>query len=193
MVHAAHRLLVIAVVLIPLCAGAAQTLPKQRIDALFRPLVASGSPGFAVMVIKNGKSAFEQGYGSADLQAKTPITSSTDFRLASVTKQFTAMAIMLLARDSKLSYEDTLERFFPEFPAYGRSITVRQLLTHTSGLPDYEDIYEQKFRGASAETIPQITDDEVLKLLEQQSAGIFAPGTRWRYSNSGYAVLSRIV
>lgn len=187
--------------------GVAESLPKQ-VDALLRPLLSStqqsntatvgdaspnGSPGFAVLVMKNGQVALKQGYGLGDLQAKTPVTSSTNFRLASFTKQFTAMAIMLLVHDGKISYDDKLERFFPEFPAYGRSITIRQLLTHTSGLPDYEDIYEEKFPGVAAAAIPQITDDGVLKLLEQQTKGMFAPGTQWHYSNSGYAVLARVV
>src|SRR5215472_368864 len=208
MFQVADKLLVaIAVVLILTGVGVAEGF-SQQVDALFAPLVSppqqskstivgdpgpNGSPGFAVLVMTNGRVAVKQGYGLADLQAKTPVTSSTNFRLASFTKQFTAMAIMLLAHDGKLSYEDKLERFFPEFPAYGRSITIRQLLTHTSGLPDYEDIYEEKFPGVTAGAIPQITDDGVLKLLEQQTKGMFAPGTQWHYSNSGYAVLARIV
>lgn len=183
----------IAAVLILVHSDVAETVPTQRVDALFRPLVTNGSPGFAVLVIKNGRAVFEQGYGLAELRAKTPITASTNFRLASVTKQFTATAIMLLAHDGKLSYDDKLGQIFPEFPAYGRSITIRELLTHTSGLPDYEDIYGQKFQGVSDDTIPQITDDGVLKLLEEQTKGMFAPGTQWHYSNSGYAVLARIV
>lgn len=208
MFQAANKFLVaIALVLILLNVGFAESFPKQ-VDALFRPLLSppqqpttttgrdpgtNGSPGFAVLVMKNGRVALKHGYGLADLQTKTPITSSTNFRLASFTKQFTAMAIMLLAHDGKLSYDDKLERFFPEFAAYGRSITIRQLLTHTSGLPDYEDIYEEKFPGVATGAIPQITDDGVLKLLEQQTKGMFAPGTQWHYSNSGYAVLARIV
>jgi CubicO group peptidase (beta-lactamase class C family) len=194
MFQAANKLLgLVAVVLILTSVGRTEGFPKQQVDALFRPLVTNSSPGFAVLVLKNGRVALREGYGLADLQVKTPVTSSTNFRLASVTKQFTATAIMLLVHDGKLSYDDKLERFFPEFPAYGRSITIRQLLTHTSGLPDYEDIYEQKFPGVAAAAIPQITDDQVLKLLEQQTNGMFAPGTQWHYSNSGYAVLSRII
>lgn len=194
MFQAANEFLVaIATVLMVVGPGVAEKFPTQRLDALFRPLISNDSPGFAVLVIKDGRAAFKQGYGLADLGTKTPITSSTNFRLASVTKQFTAMAIMLLAHDGKLSYDDTVARFFPEFPAYGRSITIRQLLTHTSGLPDYEDIYERKFPSVSDGAIPQITDDGVLKLLERQTKGMFAPGTQWHYSNSGYAVLARMV
>lgn len=163
------------------------------IDNIFRPLVSSSSPGCAVLVIQNGKTLFERGYGLADLRDGTTISPQTNFRLASFTKQFTATAIMLLAHDHKLRYDDPLSRFFPDFPAYGRDITVRQLLTHTSGLPDYEDIYEKQFTGIEPNAIPQITDAQVLKLLSQQPSAMFPPGSKWHYSNSGYAVLAMIV
>ena len=118
---------------------------------------------------------------------------ATDFRLASVSKQFTATSIMLLVHDGRLSYDEALNRIFPEFPDYGKTIRIRNLLNHTSGLMDYEDIYEQKMAGIPADKIPQLHDQDVLRLLEQQDSGVFAPGTRWRYSNSGYAVLAMIV
>src|SRR5215469_1406110 len=167
--------------------------PTQQIDAIFRPLVSAGSPGLAVLVIKDGATVFKRGYGLADLRTGKQIGSDTDFRLASFTKQFTATAIMLLAHDGKLSYDDPLARFFPDFPAYGREITVRQLLTHTSGLPDYEELWEKKFPDTSPDRIPQIRDAEVLKLLKGQPVGMFPPGSKWHYSNSGYAVLAMIV
>jgi CubicO group peptidase (beta-lactamase class C family) len=113
--------------------------------------------------------------------------------LASVTKQFTAACIMLLVRDGKLHYADHLTDIFPEFPAYGRKITVRNLLNHTSGLPDYEDILTARYPNTPDEKIPQIHDAGVLKLLEQQTIGKFAPGSKWEYSNSGYATLAMIV
>src|SRR5215471_5905908 len=125
--------------------GAAQPAGSEptpeQLDAVFRPLVATNSPGLTVVVLQNGKPAFERGYGLANLESKAAITPQTDFRLASFTKQFTAMCIMLLAHDRKLSYDDTVTRIFPEFPAYGNAITVRMLLNHTSGLKDYEDLY----------------------------------------------------
>ena len=140
------------------------------------------------MVRQNGQTVFTAGYGVADLHNLNKIGPETNFRLASVTKQFTAMAVMLLIHDGKLSYQETLGDIFPDFPAYGKNITIRQLLTHTSGLPDYEDLMGPQW---SAEH--QITDDEVLGLLKRQSAGKFAPGTSWAYSNSGYVVLGSIV
>ena len=115
--------------------------------------------------------------------------------LASVTKQFTAMATMLLVRERKLRYEESLTDLFPGFPAYGRSITVRNLLTHTSGLPDYEDLMAEteKKRGTIWTARHQIQDTEVLALLKQQVSGKFPPGTSWAYSNSGYVLLGLIV
>ena len=175
------------------CVSLAQVKAEQ-VDAIFRPLTNDQTPGFSVGVIEHGKLVFARGYGLANLEKRTPITPDTDFRLASVTKQFTAMSIMLLVHDGKLRYDDTLTKIFPEFPAYGKEITVRQLLTHTSGLKDYGDIYEKQF-GENTPTgqVPQILDKGVLQILEQQSATEFPPGSKWEYSNSGYATLAMIV
>jgi CubicO group peptidase (beta-lactamase class C family) len=105
------------------------------------------------------------------------------------------MAIMLLVHDGKLGYDEMLPEIFPEFPPYGKSITVRNLLNHTSGLPDYEDLMdaEEKAKGALWSPERQIPDDEVLRYLEQEPRGKFAPGSKWEYSNSGYVVLGLIV
>ena len=105
----------------------------QRIDSVFQSIDTSGSPGLAVIVLKGGKVAFQKGYGLANLATRMPISADTDFRLASFTKQFTATCIMLLVHDGKLSYDDSLTKIFPGFPSYGGTITVRMLLTHTSG------------------------------------------------------------
>jgi len=165
----------------------AAAAPAQ--DAVFAPLANSKSPGLAVLIRKDGRTLFERGYGVRDLRTLTPIDAQTDFRLASFTKQFTATAIMLLVHDGKLRYDRKLTEIFPEFPAYGKAITVRHLLTHTAGLPDYEDLMGS---GGWSPT-HQVQDREVLDLLEHQSAGKFAPGTSWAYSNSGYVVLGLIV
>ena len=172
---------------------AASPVGSEQIDAIFANLRSDNAPGAAVLVIHRGRIAFRRGYGVTDLRSWNKIDEQTNFRLASCTKQFTATAIVLLARDGKLRYEDRLTDFFPEFPAYGKSITVRNLLNHTSGLPDYEDLMTKPDAGTQPEKIPQIHDAGVLKLLEQQSSGKFPAGTKWEYSNSGYAVLSLIV
>lgn len=172
---------------------ASAQVSSTQIDAIFAPLKSSNAPGAAVMVIRGGKPVFQHGYGITDLRTLDPISPQTDFRLASFTKQFTAACIMLLVKDSKLHYDDHVTDIFPEFPAYGKPITIRNLLNHTSGLPDYEDILEKQYPNTPDEKIPQILDAGVLKLLEGQSTGKFPPSSKWEYSNSGYAVLAMIV
>lgn len=165
--------------------GADTALWIQRI---FTPLADGKSPGLAVLVRKDGKTIFESGYGVRDLRTFAPIDARTDFRLASVTKQFTAMATMLLIYDGKLRYDERLTEIFPDFPEYGRAITIRNLLTHTSGLPDYDDLMSS---GPWTEE-RQISDEEALTLIKQAKPK-FAAGTNWAYSNSGYVVLGLIV
>src|SRR5882762_3998818 len=171
-----------------------QSLQKD-LQSFFPGTPADASPGFAVLVKKDGKIVFEKGYGVRDLRTKIAIDAQTNFRLASFTKQFTAMAIMLLVHDGKLRYDRTLTEIFPEFPAFGKTITVRNLLNHTGGLPDYEDLMDavEKVKGPIWSPEKQIQDAEVLQLLERESRGKFAPGTKWEYSNSGYVVLGLIV
>ena len=166
---------------------------RDSIDAIFASLKSANAPGAAVLVVREGKPVFQQGYGVTDLHSLRPIDAKTNFRLASFTKQFTATCIMLLVHDGKLHYDDHLTDIFPEFPAYGKSITVRNLLNHSSGLPDYEDILMKQYPDTPPEKIPQILDAGVLKLLEQQTSGKFPPGSKWEYSNSGYATLAMIV
>jgi CubicO group peptidase (beta-lactamase class C family) len=172
---------------------------EERLQKYFQSLFpgnsANTAPGFAVLVKNDGRVVFEKGYGVRDLRTKTAIDAQTNFRLASCTKQFTAMAIMFLVRDGKLRYDDSLTDIFPEFPAYGKQITVRSLLNHTGGLPDYEDLMDtvEKTKGKIWSAEKQIHDAEVLQLLERESRGKFAPGTKWEYSNSGYVVLGLVV
>jgi CubicO group peptidase (beta-lactamase class C family) len=187
-----YQVLILAVILIGSVADFAQVSDSQ-IDALFTKVTNPRDPGCAVLVIRNGKPVFRKGYGVSDLRSQHAIGPETNFRLASLTKQFTATSIMLLVRDGKLRYEEHLTDVFPEFPAYGKAITIRHLLNHTSGLIDYEDILSKEYAGVADEKIPQIKDAGVLALLEQQTGTRFPPGTRWDYSNSGYAVLAMIV
>ncbi|HEY9170652.1 MAG TPA: serine hydrolase domain-containing protein [Verrucomicrobiae bacterium] len=171
-----------------LSANAAALTSDQAaaIDALFTRWTAADTPGASVMVIHKGRSIFAKGYGLADLEQRVPCSTNTNFRLASVTKQFTAMAVLMLAERRKLSLDETLADFFPEFPPYGRAITVRHLLTHTSGLMDYEDVIPK------GTTLP-VLDQDVLRILIQQDKTYFQPGTNYRYSNTGYALLALIV
>ena len=143
-------------------------------------------PGASLLVVRDGKVIVRRSYGMADLESRVVATPGTNYRLASVTKQFTAAAILLLAEDSKLSLDDPVSRWLPSLPEKTRTVTVRQLLTHTSGIVDYEDVIPA---GASA----QLHDADVLTLLEAQDSTYFPPGTSYQYSNSGYALLALIV
>src|SRR5947209_12198769 len=118
----------------------AALLPAADFDAIFAPLAGAREPGIAVLIRQNGRTVFEHGYGVRDLDSSAKIDSATNFRLASFTKQFTAVAVMLLVHDGKLSYDTPLTEIFPDFPEYGRAIAIRDLLHHMSGLPDYEDL-----------------------------------------------------
>jgi CubicO group peptidase (beta-lactamase class C family) len=174
------------------CRAANERTRAGQVDSLFSGLISSEEPGAAVLVIRDGHPVFERGYGVADLRTLRPIDSRTNFRLASVTKPFTAAAVMLLVGDGKLRYEDPLSSVFPDFPEYGRAITIRHLLNHTSGLADYEDLMPPVDPSLPVEKV-QISDPGVLDLLIQQKVGKFGPGTRWAYSNSGYVLLGLIV
>jgi len=196
-----NRLCFVAALLLSVCflerkAVAAEDTLATRLDGLFSTLADDRSPGLAVFVRKDGRTAFERGYGARELRSFAKIDPQTNFRLASCSKQFTAMSIMLLVHDGKLRYDDKLTDVFPDFPSYGKAITIRNLLNHTSGLPDYEDLMAaaENRKGAALWTpTRQIQDAEVLDLLKHEAAGKFAPGTQWSYSNSGYVALGLVV
>jgi len=177
------------------CGQTKSALSDKQVAAVFGGIANEKTPGLAVMVKQDGRVVYERGYGLKELRAGSRIDAKTNFRLASVTKQFTAMAVMLLAHDKKVRYETTVGEIFSGFPEYGKKITVRQLLNHTSGLPDYEDLMaaEEKGKGPIWSPEKQIEDAEVLALLEKEKSGRFAPGTKWAYSNSGYVLLGMIV
>lgn len=160
--------------------------PEHLIDSIMSEYASPNAPGAAVLVMKNDSVVFKKGYGLANLQERTPMTTTTNLRLASLTKHFTAMCIMMLAERGQLAYEDSLPQFFPDFPAYGRAITVRHLLTHTSGLVDYESLIPD------SQTV-QVLDNDCLELMKQVDSLYFPIGSQYRYSNTGYAILALIV
>jgi CubicO group peptidase (beta-lactamase class C family) len=136
------------------------------------------------MVIRDGEIMHQDGYGRADLETGQPITPTTNFYLASIAKQFTTMAVMLLQEEGKLDLDAHLTDFFPDFPGYGRPVQLRHLLTHTSGLPDYYGLIDD-YTG--------LNNGDVYALLLSVDSLDFAPGERYSYSNSAYVLLSRIV
>jgi CubicO group peptidase (beta-lactamase class C family) len=159
--------------------------PAAQIDALMRPY-AGAVPGAGVLVLRDGLPIFRRAYGFSDLEAQVRATPATNYRLASMTKQFTSAAILLLVEDKRLSLQDPVRKWLPTLPAAANDITIRHLLTHTSGLIDYEDLMAE-------DTSQQLHDVDVLHLLESANRTYFPPGTAYRYSNSGYALLSLIV
>jgi CubicO group peptidase (beta-lactamase class C family) len=143
-------------------------------------------PGAALLVLKDGQPVVSRGFGLANLEDGIAVTPQSNFRLASITKQFTAASILLLAEDGKLGLDDPVKRWLPSLPKAADAITLRHLLSHTSGLIDYEDVMPADLQG-------QLHDIDVLHLLEGQDRTYFAPGSSYRYSNSGYALLALIV
>jgi CubicO group peptidase (beta-lactamase class C family) len=187
--------LILACLLFAVSACAQENKRKSSIDSILSGVVPNNHPGVAALVKKDGTIILSKGYGLRRLGGADQIDSQTNFRLASFTKQFTAMGIMLLVHDGKLRYNQSLTEIFPDFPAYGKSITVRNLLNHTSGLPAYEALMEkaEKVKGPLWSPEHQIQDAEVLELLKLETTGKFAPGTSWAYSNSGYVVLGLVI
>ncbi len=174
--------------------------PAARVDAIAAPY-AGARPGFGVLVVRRDSVLLERGYGLANVQRSEPITPHTRFLLGSVSKQFTAMAVMILADRSELGYDDPIAKYLPEFTGRAGRITVRQLLHHQGGLPEYEQLFVD--RGLvdrdwprSVTTPPsrfEPTARDALALLADTDSLEFAPGTRFAYSNSGYMVLAQIV
>jgi|SRR5687768_10573500 len=178
------RLALVFALLLAGCATGGGDL-TDAVDNLMRDYDGN-VPGASVLVLGDGRAVVRRAYGLADLDAKTPATPATNYRLASVTKQFTAGAILALIEDDRITLDDPVRRWLPSLPAATDTITIRHLLTHTSGLVDYEDVMAEG-------TTEQIHDADVLRLLESQDRTYFAPGSKYQYSNSAYALLALIV
>lgn len=161
----------------------------HTVDQLFAQWAGPDSPGASIAIIQNGKIIYSQGYGAANLEYGVPNSPATVFPLASVSKQFTAFAIYLLVQDGKLSLDDDVRKYLPKLHDFGKVITIRQLLHHTSGVRDHWNLLI--LAGWRPED--QITDDDVARLLFQQTELNFAPGDRFLYSSSGYTLLAMVV
>ena len=158
---------------------------KQSIDNIFSEF-NNKTPGASVAVVKDKNIIYQRGFGLSDLQLREKIEPKTNFRLASITKQFTLFSILLLEDENKLSFQDSLQKFFPNLPLYSSRMTIKNILQHTSGLLAYEDHMPDTL------TV-QLKDKDVLQILMDQDSTYFPPGTEHRYSNSGYAVLALII
>jgi len=160
-----------------------QTALPQKIDSLL-----SAVPDFSgvVLIADHGKPVYYKTTGYRNFETKTPLDTTDIFELASVSKQFTAMTIMMLKEEGKLSYDDLLEKYIPDLPYPG--ITIRNLLTHTSGLPDYQAIMDQYWDKANVAN----NEDILVYLKKYHPAALFAPGAKYTYSNTGYVMLGSI-
>jgi CubicO group peptidase (beta-lactamase class C family) len=162
---------------------------RAKVDAVFREYDRSDSPGCALGVYRDGKILFERGYGMANLELGIANSPQSVFDIGSTSKQFTAFSIHLLAREGKLSLDDDVRKWIPEIPSYGKTVTIRHLLHHTSGLRDYIEV--MALQGMQEED--WTTDADALAAIARQKATNFAPGDEYLYSNSGFFLLGVIV
>jgi CubicO group peptidase (beta-lactamase class C family) len=168
----------------------------KRVDAVFADMDMSQHPGAALLVIDHDEIVYRKCYGLADLETQRPITADSSFYLASITKPITALAIMLLVEQRKLDYEDRLLAHFPHFPAWGAEISLRHLLHHTSGLPEYFPL----FSSASSDdpiVVPRdlngVTNEAVLERVMDAAGLDFPAGAKFAYCNTNYVLLAIIV
>jgi len=184
--------------------GAAQSAPpaldgtpaaRRRLERRVASIVAAAgvradTPGCAVLVQRCGRPVLARGYGLADLARRAPITPETRFELASVSKQFTALAVLRMVADGTISLDDPIGRYVTELRAHpGRRATIRQLLHHTSGIPDYLDLMDD----LGLDDGPSLDNAAAVRLLREDGRVRFAPGARYEYSNSGYVLLAEVV
>jgi CubicO group peptidase (beta-lactamase class C family) len=159
------------------------------IDSVSTAAVAEHrTAGVSVAVVKNGRTVLAKGYGFADLENDVPATAETVYRIGSITKQFTSAAIMRLIEQGKLSLDDTLQKFLPNFPAQGNRVTVRHLLNHTSGIKSYTSLGPRWGRVVRLD----LATDSLVALFANEPFD-FKPGDAWRYNNSGYFLLGMII
>jgi len=163
--------------------------PEKQTDQLFAAWNNMETPGASVAVAKDGKIVFKKGYGSANLEYDIPNSPATIFHIASVSKQFTAFSILLLANDGKLSLNDDIRKYIPEMPDFGKTITLKQLIHHTSGLRDQWNILA--IAGWRLDDV--ITTEQVLKMMSKQKELNFNPGDEHMYCNTGYTLLAEVV
>ena len=164
------------------------TTEIARVDSVFANLSNTSGPGCALGVSRDGNLVYAKGYGMANLETGTAITPASIFHVASISKQFAAFAVALLAEEGKLSLEDDIRKFVPEIPGYGKTITIRHLIHHTSGLRDQWSLLGMAdWRGDDL-----ITEDDVLSIVSRQEELNFQPGDEYIYSNTGYTLLAII-
>ncbi|MHC9542252.1 MAG: serine hydrolase domain-containing protein [Vulcanimicrobiota bacterium] len=162
-----------------------------EIDALFSKVVMKNGPGGVVMVIDNGRVVYKAGYGLSNIQAGTPITTKHMFHLGSIGKQFTAAGIMMLCQDGLLGYDDPIGKHIPELQRFGRDLTIRRLLNHTSGIADYDE--DNGLQDALLDKAEKPRNADLIAVLAKTGTPLFNPGDDFKYSNTGYDVLGALI
>jgi CubicO group peptidase (beta-lactamase class C family) len=156
----------------------------EKIDELMTTCYATGLYNGSVLIARDGEIIYHRVFGFADFETGEKLDMNSPFYIASISKQFTAMSIMMLNEQKRLRYDDTLSKYFPELPAYANQITIRHLLTHTSGLPDHLK---------SGNHAANLSNQDVLDFLVKRDSLAFRPGEQFAYSNSGYVLLAMII
>jgi CubicO group peptidase (beta-lactamase class C family) len=180
-------------ILLVSCLSKGQTLPPnvtKQVDQVFEKWDKPDSPGCALGIYKDGQIVYQRGYGMADLNDDVPITPATVFHVASMSKQFTAASLVLLAQQGKLSLDDDVRKYIPELPDFGERITIRHLVHHTSGLRDQWNLLEL---AGWRYSLDLITDDDVMSVMTRQRDLNFKPGDKHIYCNTGYTLMGLIV
>jgi len=162
---------------------------ENQIDAIFAKYDTTDKPGCSVGVIQDGRFVYKKSFGMANLDYDIPITADSKFHICSIAKQFTAACIVLLKMDGKLEIDDDVRKYIPELPDYGKTITIRHLLYHTSGLRDFLQLLLDT--GFSFDSY--FNNDDGLKIVIKQKSLDFAPGEKHSYSNTGYLLLAEII
>lgn len=185
--------LLLVILALPWTVARAQDLSdgqRRQVDSVFASIDGTGRPGCSVGIGRGGKPVFLKGYGMSDLQHRLAITPGSIFHVASVSKQFAAFAVALLAEDGKLSLDDPVQKHIPEVPDYGTPVTIRQLIYHTSGIRDHWELL-----GLAGWRYPVdlFTQQDVLEIVSRQKALNFRPNDEYLYSNAGYALLAMVV
>ena len=169
--------------------SSAQEELTDKVDRVFAEWNTTSSPGCALAVVKDDHVVYEHGYGMANLELGIAITPQSVFDIGSVSKQITAMAILLLAQEHRLSLDDDIRKYLPEMPDYGSTITIRHMLHHTSGLRNYDDLFD-------LQGIPEAdltTDRDAMELILRQKGVNFRAGEEFLYSDTNYFLMSQIV
>src|SRR5215471_15881268 len=169
--------------------GQLGTADQTRIDELFKTWNNSTSPGAALGIVKDGKLVYTKGYGRADLEHDVPITDSTIFYIGSVSKQFVTMCILLLEEQGKLSLDDKVQKYLPDFPEYNAPLTIRNFIHHTSGVRDNLTLWPL----AGNDYLDHIDKEEMYQMIRRQKELNFTPGEQFLYSNSCYFMLGLII